>query len=164
MLEDLNENRKFPRIAVINQREFIHTIVARQEDITPYVRVSFINYVRWYNTARDELLHWQNLGVDDSLRNAIEIQALFCNIQYKREVMLYDEIIIKINSADIKDKEFTLLFTLIKKDGASLISLGKQKISLINFLTGEVLKLSQFLVQNILKPIELQDKSIIDKY
>lgn len=145
-------------------REFSYTIVARQEDITPYVRVSFINYVRWYNTARDELLHWENLGFDNSLRNVIEIHASSCRIQYKREVMLYDEIVIKINSAQITDKEFTLLFTLFKKDESGLVSLGSQRIRLIDTKSTEAIELPQSLVRDILMPIEITEKSQLAKY
>lgn len=146
------------------QREFAYELVVTQGDVTPYGSASFINYVRWYNIARDALLQWRNLGLGDLLRNVIETEVSFCNIQYKREVRLQEEIIIKVNSSDIKEKEFTLLFTLIRKDNALLISLGKQKINFRNFQTDEVLCLPQPLVQNVLKPIEVDEKSLLFKY
>jgi len=150
--------------AATKQKEFTYTMVVRQGDITPYGSASFINYVRWYNMARDTLLQWHGLGIVDSLRNVIETEVSFCNIQFKREIVLQDEIIIKINSSNIKEKEFTLLFTIIRKDDAVLISLGKQKISFLNFETGEVLDLPQPLVQDILKPIEVNEKLSLFKY
>lgn len=146
------------------QKEFIYELVVTQGDITPYGSASFINYIRWYNIARDALLQWRNLDFDDSLKSVVETEVSFCNIQYKREAMLQDEIIIKVNSSDIKDDEFTLLFTLIRKNDALLISLGKQKIKFRNFKTGDILNLPQSLVTNILKPIELDEKTLLFKY
>lgn len=146
------------------QGEFIYELVVTQGDITPYGSASFINYVRWYNIARDALLQWRNLGFDEALKSVIETEASFCNIQYKREAMLQDEILIKVNACEIKEKEFTLLFTLIRKDNALLISLGKQKINFRNFKSGELVSLPEDLVKNILKPIEVEEKSLLFKY
>lgn len=146
------------------QKEFVFELVVTQGDITPYGSASFINCIRWYNIARDALLLWKNLGFDDSLKSIVETEVEYFNIQYKREAMLQDEIIVKVNSSEIKDNEFTLLFTLIKKDNALLITLGKQKIKFRNFKTGEILKLPQPLVDNILKPIELDEKTLLFKY
>ena len=153
-----------PVFTAAKQKEFAFELVVTQGDVTPYGSASFINYVRWYNIARDALLQWRNLGFDNLLKASIETEVSFCNIQYKREAMLQDEIIIKINSSDIKDSEFTLLYTLIRKDNALLISLGKQKIKFRNFKTGEYLKLPPPLVENMLKPIELDEKSLLFKY
>lgn len=146
------------------QKEFIFELVVTQGDVTPYGSASFINYVRWYGIARDALLLWRNLGFNDSLKSTVETNVTFCNIQYKRETALQDEIIIKVNSSEIKQNEFTLLFTLIRKDNALLISLGKQKISFCNSKTGEIFNLPKPLVQNIIKPIELDEKSLLFKY
>lgn len=146
------------------QKEFIYELVVTQGDITPYGSASFINYVRWYNIARDALLQWRNLGFDESLRNIVETEVSFCNIQYKREAMLQDEIIIKVNSSDIKNDEFTLIFTLIRKSDALLISLGKQKIKFRNFKTGDILNLPQSLVTDILKPLQVDEKTLLFKY
>ena len=148
----------------VKQKEFIYELVVTQGDITPYGCASFINYVRWYDIARDALLQWRNLEFDDYLKNNIETDVSFCNIQYKREVMLQDEIIIKVNSTNIKQNEFTLLFTLIRKDNALLISLGKQKISFRNSNTGVFLNLHQSFIRNVLKPIKIEEKSLLFKY
>lgn len=146
------------------QKESRFELVVTQGDITPYGSASFINYVRWYGIARDALLQWESLGFGNSLKNIIETEVSFCNIQYKREAMLQDEIIIKVNSTEIKDKEFTLLFTLIRKDNALLISLGKQKIGFRNFKTEELLNLPKDLIKNVLKPIEVDEDALMFKY
>ncbi|MBM3246868.1 MAG: hypothetical protein FJZ13_06070 [Candidatus Omnitrophica bacterium] len=146
------------------QKEFIFELVVTQGDITPYGSASFINYVRWYNIARDALLQWRNLGLDEALRNIVETEASLCDIQYKREAILQDEIIIKVNSSDIRQDEFTLLFTLIRKADALLISLGKQKIKFRNFKTGEILNLPAAFIDNVLKPIEIDEKNSLYKY
>lgn len=153
-----------PNFKATQQKEFVFELVVTQGDITPYGSASFINYIRWYNIARDELLLWKNLGFEDSLRNVIETEVSFCNIQYKREALLQDEIVIKVNSSNIKDNEFTLLFTLIRKDNALLISLGKQKINFRNSTTGNIVTLPKPLVYNILKPIEVEEKTLLFKY
>lgn len=150
--------------AAFKQKEFIYELVVTQGDITPYGSASFINYIRWYDIARDALLQWRTLGFDKSLKTVIETEVSFCNIQYKRETMLQDEIIIKVNSSTIGDKEFTLLLTLIRKDNALIISLGKQIIKFRNFKTGVVLPLPAGLIKNILKPIEVDEKSLLFKY
>lgn len=146
------------------QKEFRFELVVTQGDVTPYGSASFINYVRWYGIARDALLQWDSIGFSASLKNIIETEVSFCNIQYKREAMLQDEIIIKVNSSEIKDKEFTLLFTLIRKDNALLISLGKQVISFRNFKTRELLSLPEDLTGNLLKPIEVDEDTLVFKY
>lgn len=146
------------------QKEFAYELVVTQGDITPYGCASFINYIRWYNIARDALLLWKNLGFDESIKSAVETETSFCSVQYKREAMLRDEIIIKVNASGVKENEFTLLFTLIRKDNALLISLGKQKIKFRNFRTDEILNLPQTFVDNILKPIETDEQSLLFKY
>ncbi len=146
------------------QREFAFELVVTQGDITPYGSASFINYVRWCGIARDALLQWPNLGFDNSLKGGVEIEVPFCNIQYKREAMLQDEIIVKINSSNIRQAEFTLLFTIIRRDDALLICLGKQKIMLRNSKTSEILTPPKLFTNNILKPIELNESSLLFKY
>ena len=143
------------------QREFQVKLVVTQGDITPYGSASFINYVRWYGIARDALLQWRDLGFDDSLKSFVEIEVSFCNVQYKRPAMLQDEIIIKANSSNITKDKFTFLFTLIKSDDATLISLGKQEISFRNSKTKEIFNLPLKFVENILKPIEVDEKSML---
>lgn len=146
------------------QKEFAFPLIVTQGDITPYGCASFINYMRWINIARDALLQWQSLGFNDSLRSNIETEVSGCHIQYKREVILQDEILIKVNSSNIKQDEFTLLFTLIRKDNALLVSLGKQKISFRNFKTGCILNLPRTFVQNILGPIAVDERALLFKY
>ena len=153
-----------PDFAAFQQRESIVELVVTQGDITPYGSASFINYVRWYGIARDALLQWKNLGFEESLKGLVEIEVSFCNIQYKRQAMLQDEIVIKTNAANIRDTSFTLLFTLIKKDDASLISLGKQEISFRHSKTGALLKLPEVLVKGVLAPIEVDEKSMLFKF
>lgn len=146
------------------QKEFIFELIVTQGDITPYGCASFINYMRWFNISRDALLQWKNLGFDDSLKGKIETEVKSCDIQYKREATLQDEILIKVNCSNIKPSEFTLLFTLIRKDNALLISLGKQKINFRNFETDDILNLPQSFVQSVLKPIEVDERSLLFKY
>ena len=153
-----------PDFTASKQKEFTYELVVTQGDITPYGSASFINYIRWYGIARDALLQWRNLGFDDSLKGAIETDVSFCDVQYKREAMLQDEIVIKINSCDIHENMFTLLFTLIRKSDALIISLGKQEISFYNSKIEEILNLPEPLVSNVLKPIAVDEKSLLFKY
>lgn len=155
---------RFPDFAAVRQREFIFELIVPQGDITPYGCASFINYMRWVNMARDALLQWKRLGFEESLRNKLETEVKLCDIQYKREAMLQDEILIKVNSSNIKPAEFTLLFTLIRKDNALLVSLGKQKINFRNFETNDILNLPQSFVKDVLKPIEVDEGSLLFKY
>ncbi|MBN1869997.1 MAG: hypothetical protein JW847_05425 [Candidatus Omnitrophica bacterium] len=143
------------------QKEARIELVVTQGDITPYGSASFIHYVRWYGIARDALLQWRDLGFADDLRSFVEIEVSFCNVQYKRQAMLQDEIVIKTNSSNIGKEQFTLLFTLIKKDDASLISLGKQNISFRNSKTREILDIPKPLIENVLKPIEVEEKDML---
>lgn len=158
----MNQNK--PQFTATKQKEFIIELVVTQGDITPYGSASFINYVRWFGIARDALLQWRNLGIEDSLKGLIEIETSFCNIQYKRQAMLQDEIIIKANCSNITDKKFNLLFTLIRKDDACLISYGKQEIGLKNSKTGELLTLPNSLVKNTLNDIEVDENSMLFKF
>lgn len=146
------------------QKEFMFELIVTQGDITPYGCASFINYMRWFNIARDALLQWKSLGFDDSLKGKIETEVKLCDMQYKREVILQDEILIKVNCSNIKISEFTLLFTLIRKDNALLISLGKQKINFRNFKTDDILNLPSSFVHSVLKPIEVDERSLLFKY
>lgn len=153
-----------PLFTAAKQKEFTYELVVTQGDITPYGSASFINFIRWYGIARDALLQWRNLGFDGSLKTVVETDVSFCNVQYKREAILQDEIIIKVNSCDIQENTFTLLFTLIRKQDALIISLGKQEISFYNAKTGELLNLPEPLVQKVLKPIQVDEKSLLFKY
>jgi acyl-CoA thioesterase FadM len=146
------------------QKEFRVELVVTQGDITPYGSASFINYIRWYGIARDALLQWRNLGLDDSLKNFLEIDVPFCNVQYKRQAMLQDEIVVKVNSANITENSFSLLFILIKKSDALLISLGKQDIRLRDSRTGEVLSLPEKLVNEVLRPINVDESAMVFKF
>lgn len=146
------------------QKEFKVELVVTQGDITPYGSASFINYIRWYGIARDALLQWRSLGLDDALKSFVEIDVPFCNVQYKRQAMLQDEIIVKANSANITEKSFSLLFILIKKSDALLISLGKQEIRLRNSQTGEILALPDKLIKDVLQPINVDESAMVFKF
>ena len=55
----------------------------------------------------------------------------------------------------------SFLFTLIKSDDAVLISLGKQDISFRNSKTREIFDLPLTFVENVLKPIEVDEKLML---
>ena len=153
-----------PLFTATKQKEAQIELVVTQGDVTPYGSASFINYVRWYGIARDALLQWRDLGFNDSLKSLVELEVSFCNIQYKRPAMLQDEIIIKLNSSNITENSFALLFTLIRKDNALLISLGKQEIRFRNSKTGKILGLPELLIGNVLRSIEVDEKSMLFKF
>lgn len=152
------------KFTAARQKEFIIGSVVTQGDITPYGSASFINYIRWFGIARDALLQWRNLGFEESLKGLIEIEVPFCNVQYKQQAMLQDEIIVKTNSSNITDKNFTLLFTILKKEDAALISYGKQEIGLRHSKTGDLLDLPDYFVKNTLKPIRVEEESMLFKF
>lgn len=149
------------KFTATKQKEFSYELVVTQGDITPYGSASFINYVRWYGIARDALLQWRDLGFDEELKSYIEIGVSFCNIQYKRPAMLQEEIIIKVNSSNIAKNCFTLLFTLIRKNDALLTSLGKQEISFRNSKSNDIVDLPNKLIEDVLRPIEVDEKSML---
>jgi len=159
----MSQENKF-KFTALKQKEAQVELVVTQGDMTPYGSASFINYIRWYGIARDALLQWRSLGFDSSLKGIVEIEVSFCNVQYKQQAMLQDEIIVKTNSAKITSTSFTLLFTLIKKDDASLISLGKQKIKFRNSKNGEFLDVPRSLLIDVLKPIEVDENTMLFKF
>ncbi|MFN3551074.1 MAG: acyl-CoA thioesterase [Endomicrobiia bacterium] len=93
--------------------------------------VYFAKYVDWQGMAREEL--WRKSYPLDFLKEKIILITVEAHISYKYPLFLYDEVLIFVNTSNIKKTTFDLVFSYVNKNNGKLIAEGTQTIGFSDF-------------------------------
>ena len=129
-------------------------------DIDQFKHMSFANYLKLMFLAADALF----IGViDDAFLKKWNIRLVTSRMQFKRQTVVGDDILIKVNSSDIRDSNFSLLFTFVIAGSGELIGLGKQQYCFYN-LEIKAVEGIHHEIQNTLKAITVDEPNLLYKY
>ncbi len=98
--------------------------------------VYFAKYFDWQGMAREEL--WRKSYPLDFLKEKIVLITVEAHISYKHPLFLYDEVLIFVNTSNVRKTTFDLIFSYINKNNGLIIAEGKQTIGFSDF-TGKFL-------------------------
>jgi len=143
-----------------SQKSFVYKYVVMLSDTDQFKHMSFANYLRLMFLATDALLI---SCLDQEFLCESRLRLLNSRMQFKRQCVSGDHILIKVNSSQIADSDFTLLYTFVIEGTGELVALGRQ--------TYQIQKVNQekpiFIPKNmkdLLEPISVAEEYLVYKY
>ena len=143
-----------------SQKAFVYKYVVMLSDIDQFKHTSFANYLKLMFLATDALL--VSCLNADFLANR-RLGLVNSKLQFKRQTKVGDNILIKINSSNINDCEFSLLYTFAIEGSGELVALGRQVYTLLSRETDSPEQISDN-IKTLLDPINVDENHLLYKY
>ena len=143
-----------------SQKEFVYKYVVMLSDVDQFEHMSFANYLKLMFLAADALLV---SCCEAKFLSDYRLKLIDSKMQFKKQTVAGNHILIKVNSSQINNSTFSLLFTFIIEGSGALVGLGRQayqmvdrKLDSIQPLTGNI--------RSLLGPIKVNEENLLYKY
>jgi len=143
-----------------SQKAFVYKYVVMMSDTDQFKHMSFANYLKLMFLASDAL--FLSCLNEDFLRKK-RLRLLDSRMQFKRQSVTGEHILIKVNSSEMNGSQFTLLFTFMIEGTAELVALGRQTYEVASLNGTPVSELSENL-RGVLGPIRVEEEHLVYKY
>lgn len=143
-----------------SQKAFVYKYVVMLSDADQFKHMSFANYLKLMFLATDALC-LSCLNPDFLRKNRLRL--ITSKMQFKKQTAPGDNILVKVNSSEIQNVCFSLLYTFVIEGSAELVALGKQVYE-ISFLNNKPTNELPTTFQNILMPIQTNEEHLLYKY
>ena len=143
-----------------SQKEFLYKYIVMLSDIDQFRHMSFANYLRLMFLASDAFLM---PNMDLSFTNQYCLKLKDSRMQFKRQTMAGDSILIKLNASHVSDLDFSLFYTFVTEHAGDLIALGRQTFELRSSCNNNFARLPDAMKQQ-LKMIEIEEEHLLYKY
>lgn len=143
-----------------SQKEFVYKYVVMLSDVDQFEHMSFANYLKLMFLASDALLV---SCCDSNFLSKYRLKLINSRMQFKKQTMAGDHILIKVNSSQIEDANFSLLFTFVTEGAGDLVGLGRQTYQMLDRSQGVTNSLNSN-IQSLLGPIMVNEENLLYKY
>ncbi len=143
-----------------SQKAFLYKYVVMLSDADQFKHMSFANYLKLMFLATDALL------VKYLNANFLEMYRLKLNdsrMQFKKQTIPGDNVLIKINAANVAENQFVLLYTFVMEGSAELVALGRQTYSILEIKTNQTIVIPETM-KSLLDPISIDEENMIYSY
>lgn len=142
------------------QKAFVYKYVVMLTDADQFKHMSFANYLKLMFLATDALLM---PCVDSNFLSKTRLKLITSRMQFKKQTVAGDTILVKVNPSEINFAGFSLLYTFVIEGSAELVSLGRQSYALVN-LEKNCPEPIPDQMEKILVPIRVAENSLVYKY
>jgi len=143
-----------------SQKAFVYKYVVMLSDSDQFKHMSFANYLRLLFLATDALFV---SFVNEDFLAEHRLKLVHTKMQFKRQTVSGDSILIKINSSETNESKFSLLYTLVIEVTGELVGLARQVYEVVSIPEGRGKKLPQRM-SDLLKPIGVNEEHLIYQY
>jgi len=143
-----------------SQREFVYKYIVMLSDIDKFEHMSFANYLKLMFLAADALL--SELYKPNFL-NKFRLRLEHSRMQFKKQTVSGDKILIKVNSSGISHQSFSLLFTFVIEGSGELVGLGRQTYKAILRSNEEAFDIPSILI-SLLESVQVVEENLLYKY
>ncbi|MFH1784393.1 MAG: thioesterase family protein [bacterium] len=109
------------------RKNFAFDKVVYLSDTNAEGNVYFANYFQWQGMAREEFYR-RNFPLE-IWASGIKLITCDASIRYKKEAILFDEVLIDVSIDNLKKMSLDLVFTYTRKGDGAVLATGKQKIA-----------------------------------
>ena len=101
------------------------------EETTLVGNVYYVNHIRWQGICRELFIHGHAPAVLEELRNGFSLVTVRCSCDYFAEVFLFDEIIVRMRLAAIRQNRIAMAFEYVRQgqSGFEVVARGEQQIA-----------------------------------
>lgn len=143
-----------------SQKEFVYKYIVMLSDVDQFVHMSFANYLKLMFLAADALLVSCSAP---SFLSRKRLKLTNSRMQFKKQTLAGDNILIKVNSSQVFGANFSLLFTFVIEGSGDLVGLGRQVYELKNRDDGSIQNLPEN-IKGLLLPIQVEEENFLYKY
>lgn len=126
-------------------------------DMDQFHHMSFANYLKLVFLTTDALL-MPCYGKVFFAQNRLRL--IHSKVQFKKPTAVGDNILIKVNSADINADQFSLVYTFVIDGSEELVALVRQRYSIYGQCDEKPKKIPDS-IKNILTPINVNENNLI---
>lgn len=134
--------------------EFIFKKTVYLTDTNAFGNAYFARYFDWQGMAREEFFKSIVKDYQKLIQARIKFVTIEASIKYHSEVVLFDEVVIRIRPENIKTTTFDLIFTYINKNTDEVVAKGKQKIGFVD-ANGAVIPIPQEMLEGWIRYQEI---------
>jgi enediyne core biosynthesis thioesterase len=102
------------------------------KDTNLFGNVYFANYFYWQGMAREEFFRQVAPDPMFFVNKKITMVTIEAGMKFKKEALLFDEVVIEVKIANPKITTFELVFIFTNKNSGELLGEGRQKIGFID--------------------------------
>jgi len=143
-----------------SQREFIYKYVVMFSDTDQFQHMSFANYLKLMFLSTDALLV---SSCDSAFLDKYRVRLVDSSMQFKHQCVVGDNVLIKVNSTEIQESGFTLLYTFIIENTGRLVGLGRQSYMMLECKGMNSVRIPDQ-VARLLDPIKVDKDNLLYKY
>ena len=101
-----------------SQQAFVYKYVVMLSDTDQFEHMSFANYLKLMFLASDALMVSCH---DKEYLNEYRLSLINSRLQFKKQTVAGDNILIKVNSSEVQDGQFSLLYTFVIEGAGELV-------------------------------------------
>lgn len=144
-------------------REFTYEFTVLLSDCDVFGHAGYAKYLRWQSSAIDTLFLTDPRAKAFLVKRA-RVKSYYIGMHYRHGTVYGDQVLTKLNTSQIEPTGCTLLFTFVLKGEGTVVGLGKQKIHFVDSQTGTLVRVPAEILEGLLKPIEVEEKSLPYRY
>jgi enediyne biosynthesis thioesterase len=101
------------------------------EETTLVGNVYYVNHIRWQGICREFFIREHAPAVLEELRNGLSLVTVRCSCDYFAEVLPFDEIIVRMRLAAIRQNRITMTFEYVRggPSGLEVVATGEQQVA-----------------------------------
>lgn len=143
-----------------SQKEFVYKYVVMLSDTDQFRHMSFANYLKLMFLATDALFLDQ---CDAIFLSQSRLALVDSRMQFKRQTVVGDHILIKVNSTNVTTDKFTLLYTFVIEASGELVALGRQTYHVMGAADQSAKEIPRKF-RNCLDPIQVEENFLVYTY
>jgi len=143
-----------------SQKAFAYKYVVMLSDTDQFKHMSFANYLKLMFLATDALFV---SCFDAEFLSTNRLRLVTSKMQFKKQTIAGDNILIKVNAAGMSTSQFSLLFTFIIEGTAELVGLGRQNYEVI-YKSAQSVREVPDCMKDLLLPIVVDEGNLLYKY
>ncbi len=143
-----------------SQKEFVYKYVVMLSDTDQFEHTSFANYLKLMFLAADALFV---SCYDAKFLSVHRLKLVSSRLQFKKQTIAGNHILIKVNSSQIDGSVFSLIFTFVIEGSGELVGLGRQTYILLSRRSNQPEYLSESM-KKLLGPIRVEEENLLYKY
>jgi len=143
-----------------SQKAFVYKYVVMMSDTDQFEHMSFANYLRLMFLASDALFV---TCFDEAFLSRERVKLKTSRMQFKKQTVAGENILIKVNSSEVMNSSFSLLFTFVIEGSGELVGLGKQTYGAYSRQDDREKNLSDGM-KSLLGPIRVEEEGLLYKY
>lgn len=109
---------------------FNYDFIVTLKDVNMYGTVYFARYFEWQGVCRElyfmTVENWQEILKD------IALVTKYAWNDYKKQIHVFDNILVKVQNRNIKKSSFEMMFTYVNKRTNEIISVGGETLIFMN--------------------------------